>query len=109
MKGDTIAVKSTRYNAPRTIRDNEFYGDLAAWRTAHAADNAAQIERLRRNLRLAREEALTKRQRDLLQMHYEQGKSVSEIARELGVQKSTVSRTIARAKRQLYRCLRYGL
>ena len=34
---------------------------------------------------------------------------VSDIARELGIQKSSVSRTLTRAKHQLYLCLRYGL
>ena len=32
-----------------------------------------------------------------------------QIAQELGVNKSTVSRTLLRAKRRLYQCLRYAL
>ena len=36
-------------------------------------------------------------------------KGVTEIAQELGVNKSTVSRTLLRAKRRLYQCLRYAL
>ena len=54
---------------PYSIRNNEFYGDMAAW----------------------------------------QNKTVTEIAQELGVNKSTVSRTLLRAKRRLYQCLRYAL
>ena len=42
-------------------------------------------------------------------MRYEENKTVSAIAHELGVDKSTVSRTITRAKRRLYKCLRYGI
>ena len=76
---------------PYSIRNNEFYGDMAAW------------------LRLARQEALTARQRQLLRMNFEQNKTVTEIAQELGVNKSTVSRTLLRAKRRLYQCLRYAL
>ncbi len=91
------------------MRDNEFYGDLAAWQRANAPDNEEELERLTRNLRLAREEMLTPRQRQLLHMYYEEGKNDTAIAKELGIQKSSVSRTLARAKRQLYLCLRYGL
>ena len=94
---------------PYSIRNNEFYGDMAAWRRANAQDNDGELLRLKRNLRLARQEALTARQRQLLRMNFEQNKTVTEIAQELGVNKSTVSRTLLRAKRRLYQCLRYAL
>ena len=94
---------------PYSIRNNEFYGDMAEWIRTHAEDNESDLLRLKRNLRLAREEELTERQRQLLRMRYEENKTVSAIARELGVDKSTVSRTITRAKNRLYKCLRYGL
>ena len=68
---------------PYSIRNNEFYGDMAAWLRANAQDNDGELLRLKRNLRLARQ--------------------------ELGVNKSTVSRTLLRAKRRLYQCLRYAL
>lgn len=42
-------------------------------------------------------------------MNFEQNKTVTEIAQELGVNKSTVSRTLLRAKRRLYQGLRYAL
>jgi len=74
-----------------------------------AEDNESDLRRLKRNLRLAREEELTARQRQMLHMRFEEDKSISEIARELGVHRSTVSRTLTRAKGRLYRCLRYGL
>ncbi len=105
MKGDITAVKSTPYS----IRNNEFYGDMAAWMAAHAEDNENDLRRLKRNLRVAREEELTARQRELLRLRYDESMSVTEIAGLLGVDKSTVSRTISRAKRRLYKCLRYGL
>lgn len=65
--------------------------------------------RLVRNLRLAREEELTQRQREVLRLHFEERLGVREIARRQGAAPSTVSRTLARAKRRLYKCLRYGL
>lgn len=91
------------------MRGNEVYGDLAAWQRANAPDNELELERLTRNLRMARQEVLTPRQQQLLRMHYDEGMTVTAIARELGIQKSSVSRTLKRAKRQLYLCLRYGL
>ena len=94
---------------PYSIRNNEFDGDMAEWIRTHAEDNESDLRRLKRNLRLAREEELTERQRQLLRMRYEENKTVSAIARELGVDRSTVSRTITRAKSRLYKCLRYGL
>ena len=94
---------------PYSIRDNEFYGDMAAWMRATAEDNESDLRRLKRNLRRARSEVLTERQREMLRMNFEQGKTVTEIAQELGVNKSTVSRTIARAKHRLYVSLRYTL
>lgn len=96
-------------NTPYSIRNNEVYGDMATWLRANAEDNESDVRRLKRNLRLAREEELTPRQRQLMQMRFEQNMSVTEIADALGLDKSTVSRTITRAKQRLYKCLRYCL
>ena len=68
-----------------------------------------QMERLRRNLRRAREQELTPRQRQMLELHYDQRLSVTEIAKELGLHPSTVSRTLGRARERLRRYLRYTL
>ena len=105
MKEGIIAMKSTPYR----VRNNEVYGDMSAWIAAHAGDNESDLARLKRNLRLAREEELTVRQRELLRLRYEENLSVSEIAALIGRDKSTVSRTLSRARRRLYKCLRYGL
>ena len=72
-------------------------------------DNSLQMERLRRNLRRAREQELTPRQRQMLELHYDQRLSVTEIAKELGLHPSTVSRTLERARERLRRYLRYTL
>ena len=66
MKGVIIAMKGTPYK----IRNNEIYGDMTAWIAAHAGDNESDLKRLKRNLRLAREEELTARQRELLRLRY---------------------------------------
>ena len=96
-------------NTPYSIRDNEFYGDLTIWQRMHAEDNESDLRRLKRNLRLAREQELTDRQREMLRLRYEQNLTVSAIAAALGVNKSTVSRTLMRAQRRLEHALRYTL
>jgi RNA polymerase sigma factor (sigma-70 family) len=73
-----------------------------------AEDNSAQISRLKRNLSRAMRQDITARQRQYMMMYYGQNKSMVAIAKELGVNKSTVSRTLKRGRQRLYRCLRYG-
>jgi len=82
---------------------------MTVWLRENAADNSEQLDRLRRNLRLARERELTARQRQLLTLYYDHGMSIPQIALKLGLNRSTVSRTIRRAKERLYHCLQYTL
>ena len=82
---------------------------LASWERESASDNREQLERLRRNLRLARQQALTDRQRQMLELYYDRGLTMGQIALKLNLNRSTVSRTLSRAKDKLYRCLRYSL
>ena len=98
-------MKSTPFNR----RNNEFEGDMAAYLQSVAEDNEEMLYRLKRNLRVAREEELTPRQAEMLTMYFDRSMTMEAIGRELGVGKSTVSRTISRAKQRLYRCLRYTL
>ena len=95
--------------APFGGRAGEWAGDLAAWTRQNAADNSQQLERLRRGLRRAPEQEPTPRQRQLLSLYYDRGMTIPQIAGELGVNPSTVSRTLRRARDRLYRCLRYAL
>lgn len=92
-----------------TRRDNEFMWDLAAWERENGEDNSEQLERLRRNLRRVRSAELTPRQAQLLHLYYDLGYSMSGIAGELGIDKSTVSRTISRGRERLKRYLQYSL
>lgn len=64
--------------------------------------------RLVRNLTRCIREELTPRQRDLLLRYYVSGQNQREIAEELRINKSTVSRTIRRGEERLRLCLRYG-
>ncbi|MCI9648151.1 sigma-70 family RNA polymerase sigma factor [Oscillibacter sp.] len=90
-------------------RSSEWIGDMTVWLRANAGDNSEQMDRLRRNLRRAREQELTKRQREMVALYYDRGMTMPQIAERLGVSRSTVSRTLRRARDRLYRFLRYTL
>ena len=64
-------------------------------------------ERLRRVLLEIIENELTARQREILSMHFAQNMKVTEIARELGIEKSTVSRTLSSAIDKIYKYMKY--
>ncbi|MCX4373028.1 MAG: sigma-70 family RNA polymerase sigma factor [Dysosmobacter sp.] len=87
----------------------DWIGDVTDWEQQGPADNGERLDRLRRSLRSARVQELTSRQRQVLRLYYDQEKTLSQIAEELGVNRSTVSRTLCRARKRLYRCLRYAL
>ena len=72
------------------------------------ADNSQEISRLKRNLIRALREDVTAKQREMMLLYYAEGKNMREIGELLGIDKSTVSRTIKRGERRLQRCLRYG-
>ena len=90
-------------------RSSEWIGDMTVWLRANAGDNSEQMDRLRRNLRRAREQELTKRQREMVALYYDRGMTMPQIAERLGVSRSTVSRTLRRARDRLYRFLRSTL
>ena len=97
------------YTKPaRSCRNNELYGDMMAWNRAHSADNHVQMERLHRNLRKARSTALSPCQQEYFTLYFDQGLSMSEIARRKGVSRSSVSHTIARGREILRKYLQYS-
>jgi len=96
-------------NTQFDTRSSEWIGDMVVWLQENAEDNQAQLNHLRRCLHLARQQELTLRQQQVLSLYYDQGMNIPQIALKLGVNRSTVSRTIQRAKERLYRCLRYCL
>lgn len=61
------------------------------------------MERIRQVIR----EELTEMQRDVLVAYYFQDLNIPQIARERGVHKSTISRTLHRAEDKLRRYLKY--
>ena len=94
----------------RTVSYDNTFGlvDLAVYTQLMADDNRDQMNRLKRNLTHALRQDITQRQREYMMLYYGRGMSMEAIAKELGVNKSTVSRTLKRGRQRLYRCLRYG-
>ena len=98
----TVSDGSGRYD-PLDI------ASLQLWQQGQQEDNRQQIRRLLVNLPLAVEEELTPRQREILRLRFTGGMSVTAIAEKLGLNKSTVSRSLARSMERLYKSLRYSL
>ena len=94
----------------RTISYDNTFGmvDLAVYTNLMAEDNKDQINRLKRNLTHALRQDVTERQREYMILYYGNRMTMEAIARQYGVSKSTVSRTLKRGRQRLYRCLRYG-
>ena len=94
----------------RTVSYDNTFGlvDLAVYTQMMADDNRDQMNRLKRNLTHALRQDITERQREYMMLYYGRGMSMEAIAKEMGVNKSTVSRTLKRGRQRLYRCLRYG-
>ena len=94
----------------RSVSYDNTFGlvDLAVYTQLMADDNRDQMNRLKRNLTHALRQDITARQREYMMLYYGRGMSMEAIAKEMGVNKSTVSRTLKRGRQRLYRCLRYG-
>lgn len=78
-------------------------GVMKSTQFRHAEPSPSQIRRIRRIIR----EELTDLQREAILGVYFQGKSLTRIAKERNVSKSTVCRTLKRAEEKLKRFLQY--
>lgn len=96
-------MANTRYK-----RGLSYAADMAVYTREMAADNAQQLDKLKGNLAKALRQDITDRQRQFLLLYYGQGLNMRQIGERMGVNKSTVSRTIKRGEARLRRCLRYG-
>jgi len=93
---------------PRTSFDLVDLASLQRWNQGEG-NNDRRLARLRRNLPIALQEELTPRMRQILELYYYEGKNVTIIAKDLGINKSTVSRSLHRAQERLRHSLRYSL
>ena len=91
-----------------TRYDLKNYGEYRRYLSDLGDDNTYEYSLLKRRLAKAMVEELTARQRQMTLMYFSEGLSMTEIAAELGVNVSTVSRTLKRARGRLHRCLRFG-
>ena len=95
------------------IKKNNFdileLASLQEWQQSQCEDNQLRMERLRRHLSTALTEELTPRQQEMVRMYYFEGKTMIDIAQELGLNKSSVSRALHRAQDRLRHSLRYAL
>lgn len=96
-------MPNTRYR-----RGAEYAADMAVYARSMTGDSPEEHARLKRNLVRALREDVTEKQRQALFLYYAEGLNMREIGEQLGVDKSTISRTIKRGERRLQRCLRYG-
>ena len=70
-------------------------------------DNSRQLKKAKQILRRVMEEELTPLQLEYMTRHYFGRESMTQIARERGVNKSSVSRGIKHGRERIYRVLRY--
>lgn len=87
MKKGTIAARNTHFEGSASLR----------------LPKQVQLARVKRVI----QEELTPLQRYTLTAYYLSGQNIPSIARQRGVSKSTVSRTLQRAERKLRRFLQY--
>ncbi len=88
--------------------NREYYNEYQRYLMELGDDNAKTRQRLLVNLRRAIREEITEKEWQAMQMYYVREIKMTDIAKELGVNISTVSRNISRGREKLKRCLRYG-
>ena len=96
-------MSDTRYR-----RGPAYAAEMARYARMLSDDGESQSSRLKRNLVRCLREDLTPKQQRALILYYSEGLTMREIGERLGVNRSTVSRTIKRGEARLQRCLRYG-
>ena len=84
-----------------------FISDMRGGPMEEEEDNHRQLMLAKRAMQQVIREQLTPRQREVLLLYFFERRTIPRIAEELGVNKSTVSRTLARALRTLRSRLQY--
>ena len=82
-------------------RETEYQSLRALMKASEREGMTAQM------LSLALEKELTARQTQMVRLYYIEQYTMRDIAAKLGVNQSTVSRTLKSARERLKRCLRY--
>lgn len=84
----------------------DLFGDRLAIPEERQGDGG-EHQRMLRILRAAAQGELTGRQRECVRLRYEQGKSVGEVARCLGITPATASKHLKKARARLAKVLGY--
>lgn len=82
-----------------------YVGDTSS---VKASDNRHLLRKAALVTQAAVETELTEKQQLCVKRHFYDGVSVTSLAEELGVSKSTVSRHLSRAKLRIEKCVRYA-
>ena len=82
--------------------------DLETFVQAMAGDNQTRLAELQACLGKALREDVTPRQQQVLFLYYVQGLNMRQIAEALGVDRSTVSRTLKRGEERIRSRVRYN-
>lgn len=88
----------------RDVLVEDWYG---SFEMDAGGDNAHRLDAARQTVSRIIAKELTPRQREMLLLYFGEQYSMSQIAEQLQVNKSTVSRTIARGKRRVAAWMRY--
>ena len=82
--------------------------DLNGFVQAMASDNQDRLAEIQACLGKALREDVTPRQQQVLFLYYVQGMNMRQIGEALGVERSTVSRTLKRGEERIRRRMRYN-
>ncbi len=80
---------------------------LRKYEEENAQDNREKLDQIIRLIKPAMENELNEKQRDMMQKYYFSGMTMQEISDIYGINRSTVSRYLARSRRKLEKVLRY--
>ena len=95
-------------SSERCVSLFEFWGDKSQYAAWLQGEFAEEADFHAHTLNALREEELTDKQREYIEMFFVYGMSMKDIGQELGVAKATVSRTINCGLDRLYHVLRYA-
>ncbi len=90
-----------------TERALEFNEEYVAQLISRGKTNGEHLKIAGRALRDAIENELTDRQREVVLLYYFEKMTMREVGETLGIDSSTVSRTLGRARRRIARCMRF--
>lgn len=92
----------------KRIAFNEAFIDQELFKTAQNQDENGPVRKMaRRALREVITHNLTSRQKQFIMLYYYQNRTMEEIAAECGVNVSTVSRTLRRARNNIMERIKY--